>query len=143
MAHFDSYKNARNMLIIEEVSALYSYVNYCYNSHMENRMIGVFFLRILCQIDLPIYQGQKVESNLFNKLLNTLLFLQLLLLYRAQLGSKEWYRYSFLSWRSLWYRLHAFCPLHYQTIVYLINLHQLNLVIYHNFSMDLQSSQSC
>lgn len=64
LAHFDSYKNAKNMLIIEEVSALYSYVNYCYNSHMENRMIGVFFLRILCQIDLPIYQGQKVESNL-------------------------------------------------------------------------------
>lgn len=77
------------MLIIEEVSALYSYVNYCYNSHMENRMIGVFFLRILCQIDLPIYQGQKVESNLFNKLLNTLLFLQLLHIYRAQLGAKN------------------------------------------------------
>ena len=89
MAYFDSYKNTKNMLIIEEVNVLYSYVNYRYSSHMENRRIGVFFLRILSQIDLPIYEGQKVELNLFNKLLNTLLFFQILLLYRAQLGSKE------------------------------------------------------
>ena len=41
---------------MEELSALYSYVNYLYNLLMEGRWVGVVFSeRILSQIDLPIY----------------------------------------------------------------------------------------
>ena len=57
LAHFDSYKNTKNMLIIEEVNALYSYVNYCYNSYMENRRIG--------------FLSQNTESNRFTHLSRT------------------------------------------------------------------------
>lgn len=57
LAHFDSYKNTKNMVIIEEVNAVYSYVNYRYNSHMENRRIG--------------FLSQNTESNRFTLLSST------------------------------------------------------------------------
>ena len=57
LAHFDSYKNTKNMVIIEEVNALYSYVNYGYNSHMENTRIG--------------FLSQNTESNRFTRLSRT------------------------------------------------------------------------